>query len=211
MKLAVSFLKTPYTKEETIAKIEQTSADFIHVDLTDGLFVEDNNFSWEEMWILLKNRKKPLDIHLMTLDVEHHIKNARSLKPESISFQWEATKDIKECIELIKEHGIKCGIAMSPSTAVEEFIPYLEKIDYILVLSVEPGRGGQKFIPETIDKLKELKKYQDQHQFLIEVDGGINAKTIELVKDYADILVSGSYICESNDFEERVQFLKKFK
>ena len=90
MKVAVSYLKTPYSKEETIQQIEDTSADFLHVDLTDGLFVDDCNFCWEETWPLLENRKKPLDIHLMTLDVEHHIKNAKSLKPECITFQFEA-------------------------------------------------------------------------------------------------------------------------
>ena len=146
MKISVSYLKTPYTNEETIQMIDKTSADFLHVDLKDGLFVDENNFTWEEVWPLLNKVKKPLDIHLMTLDVEHHIKNARVLNPQYITFQFEAAKYVKDCIDLVKSSGIKCGIAMSPETEVEEIEPYLKKIDLVLVLSVYPGRGGQKFI-----------------------------------------------------------------
>ena len=98
MNISVSYLKTPYSKEETIQKIEKTTADYLHVDLTDGLFVDDNNFTWEETWPLLNKVTKPLDIHLMTLDVEHHIKNARVLNPEFITFQFEADKYNKDCI-----------------------------------------------------------------------------------------------------------------
>lgn len=208
MKISVSYLKTPLTKEETIKKIEETSADLLHVDLMDGLFVDECNFAWEEIWELLKNRKKPLDIHLMTLDVEHHIKNARSLNPDYITFQLEATRDPKECIELIKKSGIKCGIAIKPETEIEELVPFLNKLDLILILGVEPGRGGQKFIPKTIDKIKQLKEYQENYPFQIEVDGGINDKTIQIVQDYVDIVVSGSFICESDNMEESIKKLK---
>ena len=192
MNISVSYLKTPYSKEETIQKIEKTTADYLHVDLTDGLFVDDNNFTWEETWPLLDKVTKPLDIHLMTLDVEHHIKNARVLNPEFITFQLEAAKYIKDCIELVKSSGIKCGIAISPETLVEEIEPYLKKIDLVLVLSVHPGQGGQKFIPETIEKLARLKELKKDYNFMIEVDGGMNEKTIDLVREYADIVVSGS-------------------
>lgn len=208
MKVSVSYLKTPYTVEETIAKIEETSADLIHVDLKDGLFVDECNFAWEEIWPLLKNRTKPLDIHLMTVDVEHHIKNAKCFKPRYITFHLEASKYVRDCIALIKNMGSKCGIAISPETPIEELEPYIGKIDVVLVLSVTPGYGGQKFIPETIEKLKKLKEWQKENKFLIEVDGGINAKTISLVKEYADIVVSGSYTCESKDFETSILNLK---
>lgn len=208
MNISVSYLKTPYSKEETIQKIEKTTADYLHVDLMDGLFVDDNNFTWEETWPLLNKVTKPLDIHLMTLDVEHHIKNARVLNPEFITFQLEAAKYIKDCIELVKSSGIKCGIAISPETLVEEIEPYLKKIDLVLVLSVHPGQGGQKFIPETIEKLARLKELKKDYNFLIEVDGGMNEKTIDLVREYADIVVSGSYICEADDMEKAIKKLK---
>ncbi|MCI8575407.1 MAG: ribulose-phosphate 3-epimerase [Bacilli bacterium] len=208
MKISVSYLKSPYNKEETIKMIENTSADYLHVDLKDGLFVDENNFTWEEMWPLLNKVKKPLDIHLMTLDVEHHIKNARVLNPEYITFQFEAAKYVKDCIDLVKSSGIKCGIAISPETLVEEIEPYLKKIDLVLVLGVHPGKGGQKFIKETVEKLIELKSLKKDYNFSIEVDGGINEKTVSLVSDTADIIVSGSYICESENFEKSIQILK---
>ncbi len=205
MKIAVSFLKSVLSKEETIKKIEQTSADFIHVDLSDGLFVKDNNF---EVIKLLKNHKKPLDIHLMTNEVEPYLKDLIPLKPTCISFHLEAPCDIKKTIETIKKENIKVGLAINPETKIETLKDYLNEIDQVIIMSVTPGLGGQPFIENTIPKLKELNELKKNHHFNIMVDGGINDQTIHKVKDYVDIIVSGYFICKEENYEEQINKLK---
>lgn len=208
MKVAVSYLKSSYGKEETIKKINETSADLIHVDLMDGKFVEANNMNLEETVNLLKNATKPLDIHLMSEEVEIYLSELSKLHPEFITFHLEASCDTTASIQKIKEKGIKVGLAIKPETSVSSLTPYLKDIDLVLVMSVEPGRGGQKFLPITIEKLNELKKYQKDYAFQINVDGGINMETISFVKEKTDIVVSGSYVCESKNFDKQIQTLK---
>lgn len=207
MKIAVSFLKTPYSKKETVKKIEETSADFLHVDLIDGKFVENKNFEIDETIELLKNTKKKLDIHLMTEDVEKYVEAFKVLSPEYITFHIEVGS-ILPTIKKIKEYNMKAGIAINPDTPIDVLLPYLNEIDLVLIMSVEPGKGGQSFLPKTIERLKELKDLQQANHFLITVDGGINNQTIKLVNNLADIAVSGSFICESENFEEQITKLR---
>lgn len=208
MKISVSYLKSIYDKPETIKKITQTDADFIHVDLMDGKFVPTNNFTIPEVLSLLQETTKKLDIHLMTYDLETYIDQLAVLKPEYITFHIEATKNPIKIIELIKYHQIKAGIAIKPNTKIENLEPYLKQIDLVLVMSVEPGAGGQSFQMSTIDKIMQLEQYQKENSFLINVDGGINEETIQTIKNEIDIVVSGSFICMKEDFQTQINLLR---
>ena len=212
MQISVSYLSSYYSNEKTIMKLEGTSADYIHVDLMDGGFVESRNFTIDNVLKLLKNHEKPLDIHLMTFDPIIYINDLAVLKPEYITFHLEATKDIIKTIELIKRNNIKVGISIKPATNILELMPYLALVDLVLLMSVEPGAGGQSFIYHIVDKLKDLKKVRTENNlnFKIAMDGGLNENTIKLVKDL-DIAIVGSYICKSNNYEERIKLLKNIK
>lgn len=209
MQISVSYLSSYYSNEKTIMKLENTSADYIHVDLMDGGFVTNKNFTIPEVIKLLKNHEKPLDIHLMTFDPIIYINDLAELKPEYITFHLEATKDIVKTIELIKRNNIKVGISIKPATNILELMPYLALVDLVLLMSVEPGAGGQNFIYHIADKLKDLIKVRSENNlnFKIAMDGGLNEDTIKLVKNL-DIAVVGSYICKSNNYEERIKAIR---
>lgn len=145
MQISVSYLSSLYDKEKTIELINKTDAQYIHVDLMDGGFVSHKNFTINEVLDNLKDNKKPIDIHLMVFDPIIYIEKLATLKPEYITFHLEATKDIIKTIELIKNLGIKAGIALNPETNIMELMPYISFIDLVLVMSVAPGEGGQKF------------------------------------------------------------------
>lgn len=209
MQISVSYLSSYYSNEKTIMKLENTSADYIHVDLMDGGFVTNKNFTIPEVIKLLKNHEKPLDIHLMTFDPIIYINDLTELKPEYITFHLEATKDIVKTIELIKRNNIKVGISIKPATNILELMPYLALVDLVLLMSVEPGAGGQNFIYHIADKLKDLIKVRSENNlnFKIAMDGGLNEDTIKLVSGL-DIAVVGSYICKSNNYEERIKAIR---
>lgn len=209
MKIAVSYLSSYYSKEKTISLIENTSADYIHVDLMDGGFVQSKNFTTNEVILLLKEHKKPLDIHLMTFDPILYIDDLVKLNPEYITFHLEATKDVIKTIELIKRHNIKVGLSIKPNTDILELMPYLSLIDLVLIMSVEPGAGGQSFIMDSVQRLNNLIDFRNINNlsFKISMDGGINNETVKLVPNL-DIVVSGSFICKSNDYEKQIQTLR---
>lgn len=209
MQISVSYLSSYYSNEKTIMKLENTSADYIHVDLMDGGFVTNKNFTIPVVIKLLKNHEKPLDIHLMTFDPIIYINDLAELKPEYITFHLEATKDIVKTIELIKRNNIKVGISIKPATNILELMPYLALVDLVLLMSVEPGAGGQNFIYHIADKLKDLIKVRSENNlnFKIAMDGGLNEDTIKLVSGL-DIAVVGSYICKSNNYEERIKAIR---
>ncbi len=212
MQISVSYLSSKYTKEETIKLIEKSSADYIHVDLMDGGFVPKKNFEIHEVLNLLENHIKPLDIHLMTFDPIVYISDLAKLKPKYITFHLESTKDIIKTIELVKRNNIKVGLAIKPNTNILELMPYLCLVDLVLIMSVEPGMGGQKFLDSSITRLQELLKIRKENNldFKISMDGGINAETIKLVPNL-DIAVSGSYVCLSDNYESKIVQLKNLK
>ena len=208
LKVSVSFIKNKYNDEKkTIEAINYTSADYIHVDIMDGKFVENKNYDINEVSLFLRENVKPLDVHLMCYDLEKYIVEYADLMPEFITFHLEATDKVDEIIDMIHSYGIKCGISIKPNTSVKELLPYLDKIELVLIMSVEPGKGGQKFMPIAIDKINELRKINKN--VIISVDGGINDETVKLVN--SDMVVSGSYVCMSEDFEEKINKLKKKK
>ena len=204
MKVAVSFIKSKYSEKETIDIINQTSADFLHVDIMDGIFAGVKNYDFEDILLFTKDNHLPLDIHLMVNSPIEYIEEYLKLNPYNIAFHIEAVKNPIKIIDYIHENNVKCSLAINPETNIKEILPYLDKIDNVLIMSVVPGKGGQKFIPETLNKIKELSKLKGN--FTIEVDGGINNETIEYLKN-VDIVVSGSYVCEASDFEEQIHKL----
>ncbi len=205
MLVAVSFIKSKYSEKETIDIINQTSSDFLHVDIMDGIFVENKNYDFDDIELFVKDNHLPLDVHLMCNNPFSYIEDYIKLKPYNITFHIEAVESPEKLINYLHDNGIKCGLAINPDTDIKEIIPYLDKIDTVLVMSVYPGKGGQKFIPSVVNKINELSKLKGN--FVIEVDGGVNNETIALL-DNADIVVSGSYVCCSDDYEERIKKLK---
>lgn len=197
MKISASFLTIDNI--DNVDKLVDCDIDYLHLDIMDGIFVNNKNE------VTNISNKKPLDVHLMVNDVYKYIDQYVKLNPLFITFHYEINDSIIDVINYIKKFNIKVGLSIKPSTKVEQIIPYLPYLDLVLVMSVEPGAGGQTFIMNTVDKIKKLKELKGN--YLIEVDGGINDNTINLVSD-ADIIVVGSYITSGN-YEERIKKLKE--
>lgn len=204
--ISVSYLTSKFNKNDTIKKIDESTADMIHVDLMDGLYVENNNFTIEEVINDLKNTFKPLDIHLMVNAPQKYIEKLALLNPYMITFHLDSTSKPNEVIELIKENNIKVGIAINPDEDVSILNDYLELIDYVLIMSVVPGRGGQSFIKDVLHKVKML----ENKNILIGIDGGINEESIKYLKDYKiDNIISGSYICMNDYYNKYIDILRQ--
>ena len=204
MKISASFLSIKDNLKENIDLLTKCDIDYIHLDIMDGIFVKNKTWDISEIKNLI-NYNKPLDVHLMVSDVYKYVDEYKDLNPEFITFHYEVDLDIMDIINYIKKYNIKVGLSIKPNTKVDEIIPYLPYLDLILVMSVEPGEGGQKFIIDSVDKIKKLKELKGD--YLIEVDGGINDSTISLVKD-VDIAVIGSYITSGN-YEEKIKSIKE--
>ena len=209
MKISASFLSSKDVVLD-LKKLDQTDVDYIHVDIMDGKFVKNKTMPFSEMKHIYKYTSKRLDVHLMVDDPKKYIPLYAELNTEYITFHIEVDKDIEECLKLIRDFSIKSGLSIKPNTKVNELIPYLPFIDMILVMSVEPGMGGQEFLTETEEKICEvrtlLKEYNSNA--VINVDGGINDITSKYCYD-ADILTAGSYIINSDDFDEKISSLRK--
>ena len=185
-----------------IKKLEEGGADLIHVDVMDGHFVPNLTIGPPVIKNLRKYTKLPFDVHLMISPVHEYIENYANAGADIITIHPEATVNLKESISLIKKFGKKVGVSLNPKTEIKTLMKEIENIDLVLVMSVNPGFGGQKFMPEVLDKIKELKKIKDENQFHfdIEVDGGINFSNSKIVLEAgADILVSGTTVFKEND------------
>lgn len=203
--ISASFLSIKDNLEENLKVLESTNIDYIHVDIMDYDFV-NNQTNNNKIIDILKSVNKPLDIHLMVNDLDKVIHDFINLKPEYITIHIEIDKDINKYIKLIKDNNIKVGLSIKPNTNIEALKPYLDIIDLVLVMTVEPGMGGQKLIKETILKVNKLNQIKDNYNFIVEVDGGINNINIKDID--ADIYVVGSYIT-SGDYNKRVEELKE--
>lgn len=203
-------------KKEDYLKVFKTFTDngvtMIHLDVMDGKFVPNTTYDANKVEKINKQTNAILDTHLMINTPENEIMSYILAGSDIITFHYEACKNIKETIKLIKDHGAKCGISVKPNTNINVLDPYLKDLDLVLVMSVEPGFGGQKFMPSALDKIKYLKDIKDKHNFhyLIEVDGGINVVTAKLVKDAGcDVIVVGTYLMNSENFHECYEELKR--
>lgn len=201
----------------TFYNLETAKIDYFHIDVMDGKFVENENLELMKDYGLTISHISNigLDVHLMVENVEETMEDYIPLNPKILSFHIEAINDkaqIMNIIEKIKENGIKVGIAINPDTQIEtikEFLPYIHQV---VVMTVVPGKGGQKLIDSTIEKITELKKYIEENDFSvdIEADGGINDENASKVNQAgADILVSGSYIINSENYRDSVKKLKE--
>ena len=208
MKVSASFLSSKNIPED-LTKLNNTDVDYIHVDIMDGKFVPNKTMPFREMRHIYEYTSKRLDVHLMVEDPSKYIPLYAELNTEYITIHVEIEEDILKDLELIKSYSIKCGLAISPDTKVNELIPYLPYLDYVLVMSVYPGKGGQEFILETEEKIKEVKALLNSYNIkaVVSIDGGINDITKDKCKE-ADILVAGSYIIKSDNFQEKISSLR---
>ena len=176
----------------------------IHLDIMDGKFVPEKSFGCEVAKKAYKAAPgSVMDVHLMVENPEDYFQDYKEAGADYITFQYEVG-DIDKKIDMIHNMGLKAGLSIKPNTDVKVLDPYLDKIDQILIMSVEPGWGGQKFLPSAIDKVKYLKEYKvknDKH-FLIAIDGGINLETGMLIKDYCDLAIVGSAITKADNYVE---------
>lgn len=194
--ISILNIKDDINKVQVIDSLE---SDYIHIDIMDGKFVP-NKVDMEELPSL--NTKR--DIHLMVYDVYKYIYIYKKYNPEYITFHVEAVDNVKEIIDYIHSLGIKVGLSIKPNTSVNSILEYLKEIDLVLVMSVEPGAGGQKFIMNSTNKIEELYdiRTSNNYKYMIEVDGGVNYSTKDLCSK-ADILVVGSYITKSDDVKDK--------
>ena len=200
---------------KTFYNIEEAGTNYFHIDVMDGRFVKQENLKqMKEYATTIKHISNlPLDVHFMVENIKDIIDDYIELQPNIMTFHIEASKEnTTNIISYVKEQGIKVGLAISPKTQIKEIEEYLPYIHLVLVMTVEPGLGGQKLLPEKIKKIEEINYYREKNNidFEIEVDGGINLETSSLVKNAgADILVAGSAILQSKDYKQMIADLKK--
>ncbi len=209
MEIAVSFLKSKFNLKDTINKINDTNADYIHVDVMDGDFVPNKTSNYYEIKDILQHSNKLLDIHLMVSNPTKYILEYKNLKPKYITIHSEINKNIDDLIDLIKSFNIEVGISINPKTSVEDIMKYLDKVDNVLVMSVEPGIGGQRFMDSILYKIDILNKIRKEKKlnYKISIDGGINNESIKKVIK-ADFVISGSYICMSDNYQDKIDSLR---
>ena len=217
IKLAPSILSADFAKlGEDVVRIDKAGCDWIHIDVMDGEFVKNDTTSlMTEYSEYLKNITNiPLDVHLMVKDVLSYVKSFLVFEPRNITIHLEAAKDKEELlswIKYIKDNGSKVGLCIKPNTKIEEIYEFLPYIHTVLVMTVEPGEGGQSLIPETIEKIRKLKEHIENYglEVDIEADGGINEENSGLLKEAGcDIIVAGTAIINSDNFKDAVKKLK---
>ena len=209
MIVSTSILSSSIKASDITKKLDNTVSDYIHLDIMDGKFVENKTWTYSEVKKIVSYSSLPLDVHLMVKDPNKYIEDYALLNTKYLTFHIEAVKNIDEMIEKIKNYGLKVGIAINPETNIERVFPYLNKIDKVIVMSVHPGKSGQTFIYEVLDKIKLLREEIDKQNLKtdITVDGGVNNETALLCKEAGvTTLVSASYL--HNNLIENTKILK---
>ncbi len=212
IKISPSILSADFSKlGEEIQNIEKAGADYIHIDVMDGSFVPNITIGNEVVKNLRKNTALPFDVHLMINNPDNHIKAFADAGSDIITIHAEASIHLDRSVDLIKSFGKKAGVSIVPSTHEDVLDYVLEKLDLILVMSVNPGFGGQKFLSSQLRKIENLRKKIEKtgKKIELEVDGGINAETYKLATSAgADVLVSGSYIFGSKSYSDAISKLR---
>ena len=210
MQIAPSILSSDFARlAEEIESIK--NCDMVHIDVMDGHFVPNLTFGAPVVKCIRKYTELFFDCHLMISNPKKYAIDFAKAGADLITFHYESDDDPKETIDEIKRLGCKVGISVKPKTPIEKIYPYLDMVDLVLIMSVEPGFGGQSFMPEVLDKVVKLKelKNKDNKKYAIEIDGGIDDKTIILAKEAGvEVCVAGSYIFKQKD---RIETIKKLK
>jgi ribulose-phosphate 3-epimerase len=208
-KISVSILSK--NDDNTILKINNTNADYFHIDAMDGIFVPEKCFSLDEIKKVSTKTNKKLDIHLMVENPNDYIENLSLSNIEYLTIHYEILKNNLNIINKIKSKGIKCGVSVKPITDIKEVFYLLDTIDLILIMSVEPGYGGQKFLTSSLDKVRLLRDEISRRKLntIISIDGGINNDNSDLCKEAGcDMLVVGTYVVNSDDYQHHIDLIR---
>lgn len=197
---------------QEIIKLNNSSADWIHFDVMDGHFVPNISFGFPVLDAVNKIATKPLDVHLMIENPELYVDNFIKAGAKILTIHQEASIHLNRLVNHIKSQGVMCGVALNPSTSILTLEDIIEDVDMVLLMTVNPGFGGQKFIAHSVDKVKRLKQMITSHnsKALIEVDGGVdNTNCKQLVDSGVDVLVAGSYVFKAQDIDQNISILKQ--
>ena len=208
--IAPSILTASFSNLEfTIKELEEAGCDYLHLDIMDGVFVPNITFGHKVVSDIKKITKLPMDAHLMIVNPENHIDNFAKAGCDMISVHFEGNIHLHKIIMQIKSHNIKAGVVLNPHTDVSVLEPLIDDIDNILIMSVNPGFGGQKFIEYSVEKIKKAKELIGDRDIILSVDGGVNLDTCErVVKSGANFLVAGSAIIDSHNKKDTVSKLR---
>lgn len=212
MLVAPSLLAADFAElHRELDMLNESKADYLHIDVMDGMFVPNISIGFPVIKSIAPLAKKPLDVHMMVMEPDRFIDQVRSCGAYLMNVHYEACRHLNRTLQLIKEAGMKCGVTLNPATPVGMLEDVIEDVDLVLIMSVNPGFGGQKFIAESVKKVARLRHLIDstQSKALIEVDGGVNESTGKLLADAgADILVAGSYVFKATNPKEAIETLK---
>ena len=212
VKIAPSLLSADFVRlEEEINNIQKAGADLLHLDIMDGHFVPNLTFGLPIIKQIKDIAKIPIDVHLMVTNPDFYLETLGKWNIDYVSFHQEAENHIHRQIKVLQKNGVKAGIALNPATPVDTLLSILPELDFVLIMSVNPGFGGQSFIPLVYEKIEKLRKLADKvnPELEIEVDGGVNnVNAPKLIDKGTNILVAGSYIFGSTDYKKQIQSLK---